>query len=166
MPRGKKIDDEIKFKIRTDYVTKGMSLQSLAKEYGISVQTIKRWCAREGWTIERDKIYAESLDRIETKYGTDKEIFLEKVGLMELKMPDQAMELLMAIDILLKRNREFLEAEDSGVNTLEAETHMLGVEDMVDIMAIHKAIKDTYGLKFGEQLEDNTWKVEFVGMEG
>jgi hypothetical protein len=48
-------DEELWSKIRQDYVSSGKSYRQLAEEYGVNLNSVKRYGTREGWKAERDQ---------------------------------------------------------------------------------------------------------------
>ena len=159
-------DKELKQKMRLEYVLERASVSDLSKKYGIPVGTVRSFAYKEGWTKERDKIAEESLRLAESRYKDEKEKYEEYLALVITALPEQAMKVIKSIDMILEDNEKYYLNRKNCSNTYQAETCKLGIRDLSDIVGIHKLIKDVYNIEFTKSdKEDNTWVVQFVGLD-
>lgn len=54
-PMAKRIEQDIVNNIKSDYISNGTDIRTLADKYGVSFATISKWSAKEGWEDKRQE---------------------------------------------------------------------------------------------------------------
>ena len=124
--------------IEQDYLESGLSLSQLAAKYGVSISTLKKTAARQGWAKKR-VIGEEKAERIETALAEleppQTEPKLEPTG-KSIKVLDRETE-----------SQRFQRVVDGMLDRVEEAICIVSPHDVQSIKLLASALKDLRDLK-------------------
>lgn len=157
-------DEALWTQIRKDFLSSGLSFSQIVKKYNVSLSTLKKVAAREGWTTRRELVESVAENRIKeppkrkqsqkepkkTKKEPQKEPEPEQVEAELVTVPPEPETIEAMAGIVLQektRYDRFMAMTDGLANRIEDALAIVEPDNVYAITLLARALKDLRDLQ-------------------